>query len=234
MARKTKKLEKTKKKTKKLKKPETTITNASLVVLAGFHNPSILNPDFLKSQDIVPSDWKINESITSMTLSQVRFKNNITITLEPSRLRVSTDTLSNFHEEFPIYDIGARYIEELPHVNYTSIGINWKVAVPKSKPDSWIAKKFLNTGAWRDQKPRIAGVVITLQMYDRNIRTAFKIAGAKFAFPGRVPFMGIEVDTNAHHEGPFDGVTEITKLINNWPRRRQFVLDQTKRLMGRI
>ncbi len=29
----------------------------SVVVTAEFHNPSILNPDFLVSREIIPADW---------------------------------------------------------------------------------------------------------------------------------------------------------------------------------
>lgn len=223
-----------KKKARKQKKPKTSVTEAGVVVLAGFHNPSILNPDFLKSHDIVPRDWKVRESASMITFAQVGFQNGVTITLDPQRLRVTIKALSNFDEDFPIYRVAARYVEILPHVPYTALGINWKVAIPRARPENWITTRFLGTGEWRDEKPKIVDAQFIFRMRDGKIPTSFKIQGAKFTFPGQPPFMGVEVDTNAHHLGPFRDVDEITKLINNWPKRRQFIYGQTKRLIGRI
>ncbi len=38
------------------------IGNFTIVVVAADHNPSILNPDFLRINDIVPSDFKVIET----------------------------------------------------------------------------------------------------------------------------------------------------------------------------
>ena len=51
--------------------------SVSVVVTAEFHNPSILNPDFLESKEIVPSDWTGTEAITTPQVSFVRYENEI-------------------------------------------------------------------------------------------------------------------------------------------------------------
>ena len=49
----------------------------SVVVTAEFHNPSILNPDFLVSREIIPADWVVTEAVTTPPVSVVRYNNGI-------------------------------------------------------------------------------------------------------------------------------------------------------------
>ena len=42
--------------------PPISLHSVSVVVTAQFHNPSILNPDFLESREIVPADWTVADS----------------------------------------------------------------------------------------------------------------------------------------------------------------------------
>ena len=48
----------------------------SVVVTAEFHNPSILNPDFLVSREVVPPDWKATEAITTRAFSESGMEEN--------------------------------------------------------------------------------------------------------------------------------------------------------------
>ena len=56
----------------------------SVVVTAEFHNPSILNPDFLASRKIVPENWEVKETMTSPVLSFTAYENGIRWTVDQS------------------------------------------------------------------------------------------------------------------------------------------------------
>ena len=61
------------------------------VVLGQFHNPTILNPNFLETEGIVPKswDWKVSKNITTPPLAVVTYTNGVTITVEPNKLQVT-------------------------------------------------------------------------------------------------------------------------------------------------
>ena len=52
------------------------------VVVGQAHNPTILNPDFLAAEGIVPKswNWSVSETITTPPLAMVRYANGATIT----------------------------------------------------------------------------------------------------------------------------------------------------------
>ena len=72
-------------------KPRIRLHNVSVVVTAEFHNPSILNPDFLEKHGIVPENWAVTETVTTPTASVVKYANGVAWTVDPSRLTVSED-----------------------------------------------------------------------------------------------------------------------------------------------
>ena len=57
--------------------PAFSLHSVSVVVTAQFHNPSILNPDFLVSRQIVPEGWAVAETLTTPPVSVVKYENGI-------------------------------------------------------------------------------------------------------------------------------------------------------------
>ena len=49
---------------------------ASVVVTANYHNPSILNNDFLVKNDIVSDGWKVADSISTPAVSVIKYDNS--------------------------------------------------------------------------------------------------------------------------------------------------------------
>ena len=79
--------------------------SVSVVVTAGFHNPSILNPDFLKSRGIVPMDWEPKRTITTPQFSTIQFHNGIKWTVDQSKLTVVEACESQFRDSYLVYDL---------------------------------------------------------------------------------------------------------------------------------
>ncbi len=97
----------------------------SVVVRAESNNPTILNPDFLKIQKIVPSEWEVaSPPITTPPFAIVQYKSGVSISVRPDVLQV-TDDESKEPNDSKISQIVNRYVEVVPHVQYTAVGINF-------------------------------------------------------------------------------------------------------------
>lgn len=65
----------------------------SVVVVANDHNPTILNPDFLERQQIVPQTWgwKVADpAITTPPFAMVVYDSGVTVSVEPNKLQIPT------------------------------------------------------------------------------------------------------------------------------------------------
>lgn len=122
----------------------------SEVVVGDAHNPTILNPDFLAAQRIVPKSWgwEVAETITTPPLSIVRYTCGVTITVEQNKIQITDLNVENGPEKSKITEIATAYIEILPHVRYTAVGNNFKCVIPKSKAGDYLKSRFLKEGAW--------------------------------------------------------------------------------------
>ena len=122
----------------------------SIVVVANDHNPTILNPDFLIIQGIVPSDWGwklASPPLTTPPLSQVKYDSGVSITVESNKLQVSDERSSSVAES-RIAGIVTKYVENLPHVRYISVGNNFAQFIDLEEPSNYIHRRFIKSGSW--------------------------------------------------------------------------------------
>ena len=98
----------------------------SVVLVADSNNPSIVNPDFLKYNEIVDAGFEVQDfPISTPAFSQVAYKNGITVTSDPARVLIQqTRELTRANVMSP--GIAKRYLQCVPHVPYRAIGINPK------------------------------------------------------------------------------------------------------------
>ena len=87
------------------------LQQVSVVVTAEYHNPSILNPDFLVSREIVPGSWNVIESLTTPAASVVRYDNGVHWVLDKQKLNV----IHTQGARFPRRACRARPCHELPY-----------------------------------------------------------------------------------------------------------------------
>lgn len=129
------------------------VLNASVVVLADAHNPSILHPTFLTTQKIVPDTWTLAEKpLCTPPISIVKFDNGIVFTVESSKLQVlQNDPPEKLHEA-DVESLADKYIETLPHVRYTAVGVNFTAFVEMVNPSHFLMDRFLKNGAWNDDE----------------------------------------------------------------------------------
>lgn len=127
------------------------VLNASVVVLADAHNPSILHPTFLTTQQIVPETWTLAEKpLCTPPISIIKFDNGIVFTVESSKLQIlQNDPPEKLHEA-DVESLADKYIKTLPHVRYTAVGVNFTALVETADPSHFLIDRFLKNGAWND------------------------------------------------------------------------------------
>lgn len=123
----------------------TTLVQISTVVMGDTHNPSILNPDFLVAQGIVPRawGWDLADTFTTPPLSLVRYKNGVTVTVEANKLQVVDPIVEGDVERTKAAALSAAYVAALPHVHYTAVGINFQSIIETNSPDDFVKERFL-------------------------------------------------------------------------------------------
>ncbi|SRR5258708_45333 len=130
------------------------IHELSIVVVANNHNPTILNPDFLKYNEIVSKDWEVSgQTICTPAASQVSYKNGVSIVAQFDKVIFAEKAKSTSDSEFKIPSIAKKYIETLKHVDYRAVGINPKGHIEGSDAtNSFVLDKFVANGPWKKFK----------------------------------------------------------------------------------
>lgn len=131
----------------------------SVVVVANDHNPTILNPDFLDRQDIVPAEWgwKVaGNPITTPPFAVVPYDNGVTVTVETNRLQVTH--ARGTPESSKILGMARKYVEILPHVRYSAVGINFRSLAEHAEPNAFLKERFLKSGRWDSDAHALQGM----------------------------------------------------------------------------
>ncbi len=134
------------------------------VVVGNVHNPTILNPDFLASQRIVPKSWgwEVAETITTPPLAMVRYENGVNVTVEQNKIQITDPNVEDGPERSKITEIAAAYIEILPHVRYTAVGNNFQSLIPRTNPGDYLKERFLKEGEWTKSPSDLDAVGVKL------------------------------------------------------------------------
>lgn len=132
----------------------------SIVILATDHNPTILNPDFLQMQGIVPSDWGWElaaPSIATPPFATVQYESGVTISVESNKIQVADNKVVELTDS-KIIKIVKRYVEVVPHVRYTTVGINFQTAIEIDDHETYLKFRFLKKGSWDSDNNPIKSV----------------------------------------------------------------------------
>ena len=215
-----------------------TLTELSVVVVAEQNNPSILNPDFLRHNNIVAEDLAVQEAATISTsvYSRVAFINNISVTAEPNRVTFarSGQLLTN-KDASEIPDIAVRFLKALPHVPYYGVGINPRGFVPlaSSYPDG-IAAALRGSGNWlphQDVRPEVT--LTTFYRYvGRMIHITTSDSGPGSADPSKPRSLLFQANfhydiTESLQQGRLD---KMASILSDW----ESVLDEFQELTAKF
>ena len=197
--------------------------NVAVVVTAEYHNPSILNPDFLVSRRIVPADWSVAETLTTPPMSVVKYTNGIAWTVDQSRLIVTEDCGPAFRDQYESHALVTTYLERLPHVPYRELGLNCQVSTLQDDPQRWLIERFAVD--WLRDDPQVRGMRPAFAL---NAEDA--VCNITFAKATRDDSPCVAAECNLHHPGPLD-VDGLRAAIARWAERQRFIVSTLGRLL---
>lgn len=176
----------------------------STVVVGKTHNPSILNPDFLAANEIVPNawGWEVAETLTTPPLAVVRYTNGIAVTVEFGKLQVTNVNVGEDQTMSKAAEIATSYVRTLPHVRYTAAGINFQSIVAIDSPETFLKERFVTSGPWNSEERRLsaAGLRLVYALGDEGRVTLSLDAGEAQSSDDKAKTRVVIVNGNFHRE----------------------------------
>jgi len=201
----------------------------NVVILARYHNPSILNPDFLKHNGIVPPDWKVTNQLNTPPLAQIIYENGVIVSIAPDRFDAKQTCNSELKESYLVHDLAARYAAQLPHVGYTGVGLNWLVSIDQAEPKQWLKQRFIKSGNWAAKRFAITTNSIKFEVEAGRATCNLTLSVRSET---KDPAEGVIVcDANFDHQDPLSA-GEVGEIVRTWSDRQHFLIETLERLTG--
>lgn len=195
------------------------LTNFSIVVLAQAHNPSILNPDFLKNNKIIDASFTPKDIICTPPIAQVSFDEGISIKAEFERLQFIDPVSERIPYSSQIPEIATRYISTLPHVRYTAAGINfighylWEDIRSAS---SFISDKFIKNGPWLSLGDGLTNIGLKFVYLFDKIKCTISMESAEMIREENKKIPVILINANYNLDVKDNNIQEIKSFISDW------------------
>ncbi|HOJ61419.1 MAG TPA: hypothetical protein PK878_14140 [bacterium] len=193
-----------------------TYLNASVVVLAFDHNPTLLHPYFLKNENIINENEELAEPpVCTPAFSIVKMQSGIVFMVEMNKFQVIDNNPPPALEASLTPEYAKRYIEKLPHVEYKAVGINFSCLLEIDQPEKKIKSQYLKHGPWNNDRmnPKAMGLRLVYNVYEAELRFSINsgTVGEK---------RGILIDANYHTRAsePHD-LNQIIRIISLYPNR---------------
>ncbi len=211
------------------------LRSVSSVLLAQQHNPSIINPEFLRANRIAGEDWKVEKTVSSSPLAKTIYKNGISCLVELSRCVVTQEIKGSFRDRYEAFDAARQYALALKHTPYSAVGLNWHLHFPITGSKAWLSTRFLRPDAW----PATHADLHTLQLqFKFRIKDGFctyAIAEERTGSNGGRQEV-ISVNCNFHFDlsaDPRERIQQIEKTIENGTVWQGLVLENLDLLVSK-
>ncbi len=162
------------------------IQEISIIIAAKDLSPSLLNPDFLKYSDIVPSDWQYDQDpVVTNNGARISYNNGIRITSQPNRVAFAQIVPSQDQPQFLIHSMAAKFAETLPNAAYLAVGINPRGLVPffdnERGAHEFLFQKLFAMGSWQEfgQAPAQAAIQLSYVLEQGQLNLAINEAKLK-------------------------------------------------------
>lgn len=158
---------------RKKKNNRPTFTTFSIVVAANDYNPTILNPDFLAKNEIVPDAWGwklIGLPLTTPPFATVSYDSQVSVTVDPKKLLIFDGSAPPSKSK--IGKLVKKYVETLPHVRYSAVGFNFSNFIEDSGSKALLERLFFKKGA---------GLVPNNELQDLGVSFVYSLDGGKIS-----------------------------------------------------
>lgn len=211
------------------------VDTASIVITAKNHFPLLLESSNLITNGIIPGDWEIEESKTSLEESHVYYKNGILLEMDYLKFQISETCKESFQDSYLIHKIADSFLEKTPHIPYQSLGLNYIVAFVQDNPRQWLLERFV---------PPYLRFKENIDVFAMLPRMFFNMGGELRSIckleisAGSVNQEGVEkelvvININMDHGGSLNR-DKIREAINLWQEKQDFIISKLDMIFGEI
>jgi hypothetical protein len=210
------------------------LVNTAIVVVAQQHNPTILHPAFLEAQEIVPKGWEYQEDLLcTPAVSVVKYANGITFTVEGNRLAVTEEKPAGNPLDSKVAGLAVAYVEKLPHVRYTAVGVNFTGYLLHQEPAPFLIGRFLKAGDWNDQVRPMKGLGVRFVYHVEDALLRFGVDEGYVEQQEAERQPAILINGNFHSELPdTKPIDTLRALAGRWSRRLGEFLGLSRVVLG--
>jgi len=207
------------------------IDSSNIVLVSPAINPPMVTPEFLLNNKIVQKSWKIKEQIVVPQLVNIAYSNGVLIKVEGARVQIDESADNDaFREIYQIPTVSKKLIQHLGSIEYSAIGMNFKIFYPVENAGKMIASKFISSGKWRKKIPSLSHAETRLSFQlDSSMLNVFlspKIIRHKQTLENKNV---ISIDCNFHYQGPFKRM-KCDEILGNWTKRQTELVKIVKNL----
>lgn len=149
------------------------LRNTAIVVLSEGNNPKLLSHDFLARNKIVPDDWEMKDILVTPPFSRLKYKNSVEFIVEINKLQIKIDNPEALAWETELPKMARQYLQVLPHVSYTGVGINFAFQAGTYPHEPFAS--LLQQGPWLYQNGGLSSATIELHYNNSKPRLNVKI-----------------------------------------------------------
>lgn len=178
------------------------LVEISVVLLASPTDPSILNPDFLRHNEIIDKTLELKApAISTPMFSRIEFDEEIVVSAEPNRF-VFEQKVSHLEEgDIAVLDIVNRFLGVVVHPNYSAIGINPKAIRTSGRSEKFeIANALIEGGAWMAFKDVVPEVQLKAVYNFEKRRISLDVSGIRLEDENGSIHQGLLYQANIHRD----------------------------------
>ncbi len=204
---------------------EVELRELTVTIVAKNHNPSILNPDFLRLNHIVSEEWELAEPPVNVELiAQVKYKNGIGIAAQLDKITFFERVGGTTIHELRLPQIAKSYVGTLPHVDYRAVGINPKGLVIADSDDEarhFVAERLIADGPWKSfgDRPPVVKADFVYSIGEATLNLAVG-SGTSSEGPEATGISNVVFAGNFHREiggeNPSERMRNLLGIIDIW------------------
>lgn len=193
------------------------LIDLSIIVIATDYNPTILNPDFLRINDIVPEEWgwkMLGSSITTPPFAAVKYDSNVSIVVETNKTQFSDKFIRDNPNNSKVMNIANKYVEVLPHVRYSAVGINFICFVDQDDANTFLINHFLKKEIYNNKLLELLGI---------NLELSYPLEGGKFGLRAESSTLKVHSDENNGKKSGILFSANFHRNCKNYPSDKQVI-----------
>lgn len=178
------------------------VFEVAVSVVADSHNPTLLHPAFLLHHQIVPAPWEpvAEQTISSLPFSSVSYRNGISFQVEPQKLQVRQQDFTGSASASLVPELVKKYIQTLPEVRYSSLGINFSLFAEVGEGNAWLIGQYLKNGPWISEADKPIGMGVRLRYAQPEFTINVFLDPGKRSGAAATERQGMIVRANYHKE----------------------------------